>query len=233
MTKTASNDHPIHDLLKHRWSPRAFADRAVEPDNLRSLLEAARWSPSSYNEQPWAFVVATRDRPEEFARVLGCLVEFNQTWAKSAPVLMLTFAHLSFDRNGQPNRHAYHDVGLAVANLTLQATAERLAVHQMAGIVPDKVRATFGVPEGWDPVAPSPSATLAIRIRCRRSCGRESWRQQRGSRCGRSCSAAAGASRRRCCQRRRGKRDASASFACGIKMLASSRKAIIRRFLHC
>ncbi len=173
MTKTASNDHPIHDLLKHRWSPRAFADRAVEPDNLRSLLEAARWSPSSYNEQPWAFVVATRDRPEEFARVLGCLVEFNQTWAKSAPVLMLTFAHLSFDRNGQPNRHAYHDVGLAVANLTLQATAERLAVHQMAGIVPDKVRATFGVPEGWDPVSavaigyPGDPNTLSEELRAR------------------------------------------------------------------
>ena len=85
--------------------------------------------------------------------MLGCLIEFNQGWAKSAPVLMLTFAHLSFDRNGQPNRHAYHDVGLAVANLTVQATAEGLAVHQMAGIVPGKVRATYGVPAGWDPVS--------------------------------------------------------------------------------
>jgi nitroreductase len=151
--KTAQNDYPIHDLLKRRWSPRAFADRPVEPDELRSLLEAARWAPSSFNEQPWAFVVATRDRPEDFARVLGCLVEGNQAWAKAAPVLMLTFAHLSFDRNGQPNRHAYHDIGLAVGNLTVQATADGLCVHQMAGIVPAKVRATFHVPEGWDPVS--------------------------------------------------------------------------------
>src|SRR5207237_4302235 len=140
MTKTARNDYPIHDLLRRRWSPRAFADRLVDPDKLRSLLEAARWAPSSFNEQPWAFVVATRDRQEEFARVLGCLVEFNQTWAKSAAALMLTFARLTFDRNGQPNRHAYHEVGLAMANLTVQATAEGLAVHQMAGIVVEKAR---------------------------------------------------------------------------------------------
>jgi nitroreductase len=153
MMKAASNDYPIHDLLKRRWSPRAFADRPVEPDKLRSLLEAARWAPSSFNEQPWVFLVGTRDRPEEYDRVLGCLVEFNQTWAKSAPVLMLTVAHLAFDLNGQPNRHAFHDVGLAMANLTMQATAEGLAVHQMAGIVPDKVRAAFGVPGGWEPVA--------------------------------------------------------------------------------
>ena len=153
MTKTAANDYPIHDLLKRRWSPRAFADRPVEPDKLHSLLEAARWAPSSFNEQPWAFVVATRDRPEDFDRVLGCLIEFNQGWAKAAPVLMLTFARLAFDRNGQPNRHAFHDVGLAMANLTVQATAEGLAVHQMAGIVPEKARAAFAVPEGWEPVA--------------------------------------------------------------------------------
>jgi len=105
--------------------------------------------------------------------VLGCLIEFNQGWAKSAPVLMLTFAHLSFDRNGQPNRHAYHDVGLAVANLTVQATATGLAVHQMAGIVPDKARATFGAPEGWDAVSavaigyPGDPNTLSEDLRAR------------------------------------------------------------------
>jgi nitroreductase len=153
MSRTALPDQPIHDLLKNRWSPRAFADRPVEPEKLRGLLEAARWAPSSYNEQPWAFLVATHGQPEEYARVLGCLIEFNQGWARAAPVLFLTCAHLTFDRNGLPNRHAYHDVGLAVANLTVQATAEGLAVHQMAGIMPDKVRARFGVPEGWDPVS--------------------------------------------------------------------------------
>src|SRR4051812_13695224 len=81
--------HPVHDLLRKRWSPRAFADRAVERDKLLSVLEAARWAPSSNNEQPWSFVVATRDEPGEFARLLACLVEKNQSWAKSAPVLMI------------------------------------------------------------------------------------------------------------------------------------------------
>jgi nitroreductase len=152
MAKHALNDYPIHDLLQKRWSPRAFADRPVEPDKLRSLLEAARWAPSSFNEQPWAFLLATREQPEEFARVLGCLVEVNQGWAKAAPVLLLTVARLTFTLNQQPNRHAYHDVGLAVANLTVQAMAEGLFVHQMAGIVPAKARAEFHIPEGWDPV---------------------------------------------------------------------------------
>ena len=153
MTRTTPNDYPIDDLLRRRWSPRAFADRPVESDKLRRLVEAARWAPSSFNEQPWAFAIATRDRPEAYARLLGCLVEFNQSWAKAAPVLMLTFAHLTFDRNGQPNRHAYHDVGLAMADLTVQATAEGLAVHQMAGIVVEKAREAFHPPDGWDPVA--------------------------------------------------------------------------------
>jgi nitroreductase len=153
MDKPAPADYPIHDLLRRRWSPRAFADRPVAAATLLGLLEAARWAPSSFNEQPWGFLVAPRERPDEFARVLGCLVEGNQRWAKAAPVLMITLARLAFERNGQPNRHAYHDLGLAVANLTVQATAEGLAVHQMAGILPDKVRETFAVPAGWDPVS--------------------------------------------------------------------------------
>src|SRR5436190_24164282 len=98
MEKPAPADFPIHDLLKRRWSPRAFADRPVEPDKLRRLLEAARWAPSSYNEQPWAFIVATKDQPEQFERLLSCLVEFNQSWAKAAPVLMLTVAHQTFTK---------------------------------------------------------------------------------------------------------------------------------------
>lgn len=153
MAKVARNDSPIHDLLRNRWSPRSFADRPIEPAKLRSLLEAARWAPSSYNEQPWAFLVATRDQPQEYQRLLCCLVEFNQSWAYSAPVLMLAVAHLVFDRNQKENRHAFHDVGLAVGNLTLQATAEGLGVHQMAGILVDKVRQEYGLPADWEPVS--------------------------------------------------------------------------------
>ena len=153
MDRTAPTTYPIHDLLTKRWSPRAFADRPVEPDKLLRLLEAARWAPSSYNEQPWAFLVATKDRPEDFQKMLGCLIEFNRSWASAAPVLLLAAARLAFDRNGQPNRHAYYDLGQAVACLTIQATEDGLGVHQMAGILPDHARQVLAIPDGWDAVA--------------------------------------------------------------------------------
>lgn len=144
---------PIHDLLTHRWSPRAFDGRAVEPGQLRSLFEAARWAASSYNAQPWFFIVAAKDDPDNFKRVLDCFVEFNQAWAKHAPVVALSVARLKFEHNGQPNRHAYHDVGQAAANLALQAAAFGLQIHQMAGIDPQKARAIFAIPEGCEAVA--------------------------------------------------------------------------------
>lgn len=153
MEKRAKTDHSIHELLARRWSPRAFADKPVPREVLVRLLEAARWAPSSYNEQPWAFLVATKDRPEEFAKLLGCLVEFNQSWAKAAPVLMLTVTRHAFVKNGQPNRHAFHDVGLAMAQLTVQATHEGVFVHQMAGIEVEKAKREYGIPDGWEAVA--------------------------------------------------------------------------------
>ena len=145
--------HPVHDLIRRRWSPRAFADRPVEQDKLLSLLEAARWSPSSNNEQPWHFIVATKEDPEEFDRLLACLVEGNQRWAKAAPVLMLSVASTVFSRNDKPNRHALHDVGQAAAYLTAQATALGLFVHQMAGFHADKARETYDIPKSAEPVA--------------------------------------------------------------------------------
>src|SRR5262245_1466912 len=150
MEKPAPTDYPIHDLLRKRWSPRAFAVKPVDPAVLARLLEAARWAPSSYNEQPWALIVATKDKPEEFEKLLSCYVDFNAGWARSAPVVMLTVAHMLFERNGKPNRHAFHDVGLAAANLTFQATVEGLAVHQMAGILPDRAKEVYGIPDGWE-----------------------------------------------------------------------------------
>ena len=153
MEKLAPTDFPIHDLLRRRWSPRTFADRPVEPEKLRSLLEAARWAPSSFNEQPWAYLVATRNDPEEYARLLSVLVEGNIAWAQRAPVLMLSLAKLNFERTGKPNRHAFHDVGLASANLVIQATALGLAVHQMAGFHAEKARELYGIPAGWEAVA--------------------------------------------------------------------------------
>lgn len=153
MEKPAETQYPIHELLRRRWSPRAFSDRRVDPSTLRSLLEAARWAPSSSNEQPWSFLVARRDDEAEFGRLLSCLVESNQVWAQHAPVLMVSLARMSFEEDGKPNRHAFHDVGQAVADFTVEATALGLFVHQMAGFHPDRVRELYGVPKEFEPVA--------------------------------------------------------------------------------
>jgi nitroreductase len=153
MEKLADTTHPIEPLLQRRWSPRAFANRPVESEKLLRLWEAARWSASCANQQPWYFIVATQEDEVEYTRLLSCLRENNQQWASRAPVLMVSVAKLSFDMNGQPNRYAFHDVGLAVANLIVQATALGLYVHQMAGFYPEKVRELYGVPEDFEPVA--------------------------------------------------------------------------------
>ncbi|MCA9473335.1 MAG: nitroreductase family protein [Nitrospirales bacterium] len=152
MSKTAKTQFPIHPLLQERWSPRAFSEALVEETKLQSLLEAARWAASCFNEQPWNFLIATKRQQAEYDRMLSCLAEANQIWAKQAPVLMLTVAKLRFAHNGKPNPHAYHDIGLAVGNLVVQATALGLAVHQMAGIFPDKARSTYGIPEHYEAV---------------------------------------------------------------------------------
>ena len=149
--KQAKPDHPIHELLASRWSPYGFADRPVSDDDLRSLFEAARWAPSSYNEQPWSYIVATKANPAEFERLLSCLVEGNQAWAKAAPVLALGCTSLNFVRNGKPNAAAVHDLGLASASLVLEATARGLFVHQMIGILPDKARELYHIPEDVQP----------------------------------------------------------------------------------
>ena len=117
MNKTANTNHPIHSLLVERWSPYAFADKDVSEADLRSLFEAARWAPSSYNEQPWSYVVATRQQKEEFERLLSCLVEANKGWGRHVPVLALGITRHAFTRNGKPNAAAEHDLGLAAGNL--------------------------------------------------------------------------------------------------------------------
>lgn len=152
MSKPAETRYELHELVRDRWSPLAFADRPVEPETLGSLLEAARWAASSYNEQPWAYCVATRDDTENFETLLGCLAEGNQPWAKEAPVLMLAVAKEKFEKNGKPNRHSGHDVGLANGNICLQAMSLGLYVHMMAGFEPQKARVKLNVPEGWDPL---------------------------------------------------------------------------------
>jgi nitroreductase len=149
--KQAAVDHPIHPLLQERWSPRAFDARPVEEAKLRSLLEAARWAASSGNGQPWHFIVATQAEPEAFAKLASCLNPSNAEWAAQAPVLLLTVAKM-ITSSGRPHRHAFHDVGLAVQNLSIQATVLDLYVHQMAGFAAEDARLLYGIPEEYEPV---------------------------------------------------------------------------------
>jgi len=153
MRKPAPSDFPVHELIRERWSPRAFADKPVPQDVLRSIFEAARWAPSSNNEQPWAYIVATKEHKENFEKMLSVLVEFNAGWAKSASVVALAVARLTFAKNNTPNRNAQYDTGAASALLSMEATAHGLAVHQMAGFDPEKARQVFGIPPGWEPIA--------------------------------------------------------------------------------
>lgn len=151
MQKPAETQYPVLNAIRDRWSPRAFADTPVESAKLGSLFEAARWAASAFNEQPWRFIVATKDDPAEYDKALGCLVEANQAWAKAAPVLVLTVISTTFKKNGNDNRVAQHDLGQAAAHLTLQAAALGLATHQMAGVDLDKVREAYSVPDGFEP----------------------------------------------------------------------------------
>ena len=177
--KPAKTSTPVHNLISHRWSPRAFDAKPVEHDRLVSLFEAARWASSSFNAQPWYFIVAAKDEPENYKKILECFVEFNQAWAKNAPLLALSVAGLKFPHNGETNRHAFHDVGQAAANHSTQATALGLQVHQMAGILPDKAREIFGIPEGFEAVAgiaigyPGEAAALSDQLREKEQAPRE------------------------------------------------------------
>jgi nitroreductase len=154
--KRALPDHPIQDLLADRWSPYGFDDHPVAEADLASLFEAARWAASSYNEQPWTFFVATKKAAAEFERLLSCLLPANQVWAKAAPVLVLGVVSLKFAKTKKDNRAAVHDLGLASANLVMEATARGLSVHQMIGILPDRARRLYRIPahaEAWTAMA--------------------------------------------------------------------------------
>ena len=146
MRKPAPVDRPIHPLLAERWSPYAFTDEGVAEEDLTALFEAARWAASSYNEQPWRFIAARREEPDAFARVLSCLVPFNQGWAANAPVLALGLVRTVRPGDGSPNLAAEHDLGLAAASLTVEATHRDLCVHQMSGIVADRIRKAYALP---------------------------------------------------------------------------------------
>ena len=140
----------LHQLLRDRWSPREFLDKAIEPDKLRALFEAARWAASCFNEQPWRFVIAAKANPDEFQKMLGVLVEKNQQWAHTAYLLGFTAGKRTFTHNGAPNRFGLHDTGAASENLAVEATALGLHAHFMGGFDAQKARTEFHVPDDFE-----------------------------------------------------------------------------------
>jgi nitroreductase len=143
----------VHDLIRRRWSPRAFSSREISHDDLKILLDAARWAASSSNEQPWRFLVGRKSDEKAHSQMLNVLVPANQGWAKNAPVLILMAAKKTFSQNNATNRYAMHDTGAALAHLFLQATALGLHAHGMAGLDPDKARTAFGIPDDYEVAA--------------------------------------------------------------------------------
>jgi nitroreductase len=147
--KHAPDGAGVEDLILRRWSPRAYADKEVTADELKRLFEAARWAASSSNEQPWRFLVGRRG-DETYQKIFNALVEFNQAWARTAPVLVLAVAKMTFTQKGTPNRYGLHDTGAAMAILALQATANGLHTHSMAGFDNEQMRASFAIPSDYE-----------------------------------------------------------------------------------
>jgi len=146
----------VNDLILKRWSPRAFSDQTVDLADLKKIFTAATWAASSYNEQPWRFLVGVKDHPalgETYKKIFNSLAEFNQQWAKSAPVLFATVAKKTFTHNGSPNGVALHDVGAASATACLQAIELGIHTHGMAGFDKETLRAFFAIPADFEPAA--------------------------------------------------------------------------------
>jgi nitroreductase len=148
--KLADTLPSVHDLIRARWSPRAFSEREVSDADLKTIFEAARWAASSYNEQPWRFLVARKSDRAAYDKILNILVPFNQMWAISAPVLFIMAAKRTFSHDHAPNLYGVHDSGAALAQAFLQATALGLHAHGMAGFDRDRARTELGIPDDYD-----------------------------------------------------------------------------------
>jgi nitroreductase len=148
--KPAETQHPIHELISERWSPRSFADKPVEHKTLHSLFEAARWAASGGNQQPWNFLFATKEHAEDYAHFTSLLWERNAIWTQTAPVLVLVVTQL-YTRPGS-EAISYYDTGMATANLLTQAVASGLVTHPMGGFDKDKAKAELNIPEGYEPI---------------------------------------------------------------------------------
>lgn len=149
ITKIANTDFPIHDLLARRWSARAFSTKTVEKSKLLSILEAARWAPSSRNEQPWRYVVFTDDNREKLDKARSILLEINN-YAKRAPILICAITKRTYSDNGIYNKLHFHDLGAANENMFLESFNQGLIMHEMGGFNRDKARELFNIPDDYE-----------------------------------------------------------------------------------
>ena len=149
ITNNANTDYPISELITRRWSARAFSTKPVEKPKLLSVLEAARWAPSSRNEQPWRYIVFTNDNPEMLKKAMSVLKEIND-YAKRAPILMCAITRKTYSEDGKPNRLYFHDLGAANENMFLESFNQGLIMHEMGGFDVQKAREVFNIPESYE-----------------------------------------------------------------------------------
>lgn len=152
MNKQANTEIDIIDPIKNRWSPRAFSEKEIDDKTLEKIFEAARWAPSSMNEQPWNFIFVRNSDEKNFSKIVDSLTETNKEWASKAPLLIITIAKKFYSRNETENKVALYDVGQAAAYLSLEAMAEGVFVHQMGGFDKTKLKNSFDLPDGYEPV---------------------------------------------------------------------------------
>src|SRR6187200_2617919 len=149
ITKIAKTDYPINELIAKRWSARAFSTRQVEKSKLLSILEAARWAPSSRNEQPWRYIVFTNNNPEKLKKAQSVLKDIND-YAKRAPILVCAITKKTYSDNRNHNRLHFHDLGAANENMFLEAFNQGLIMHEMGGFDIQKAREIFNIPEDYE-----------------------------------------------------------------------------------
>ncbi|MFA8299949.1 MAG: nitroreductase family protein [Hyphomicrobiales bacterium] len=148
----ANNTHMINDLLRIRWSPRAFADKKIDDSIIKRLFEAARWAPSAFNEQPWRYIFGIKGT-KSYEKIREVLIEFNQIWTETAPLLILNITKQNFTLNNHPNHTCEYDLGQSVANISIEAIENGLYSHQMSGFDSDKAKDIFDIPDGYHAVS--------------------------------------------------------------------------------
>jgi nitroreductase len=184
MSKSNQVEYPIADIIEKRKSCRAYAAQPIEPEKIKSLFEAARWAPSSMNEQPWAYIYATKDQPDLWNKLVDLLNESNRIWALNAPLLILSLSRKAHLRNGANNALARYDTGSANALLSLQATQLGLNVHQMGGYDRQKAIDSLNIPEAYEPLVvmaigyPGDPESLSENLKLREVAPRERYTQE-------------------------------------------------------